>query len=673
MAQLCLGLLAALFAPAAAETLEQPWRVEPALSIAVEDLLRAVVLTPRLSEDDAASAAASEDDIVAATARAAAAAQRLNTAQDAAATLLANDTLGWLLADAAVMRTLQRLQAKRGGNASATGRAVDWLSRSQPPVLDANRSSRRRAAARSSSDGGLQSRERFRTTGPPDMVAAAVARPSSARKRLQVDASGGGADVAVCPAAGDAASSLLGSPTEHRQLDFTGGYSSSAHCEWDIRCEHGQVVALHFTALDTEADWDFVSLYDGGSESSSPRIAQLSGSSVPVGVPLGARSGELAVVLTSDGNTEADGFAAEYWCAAAGSVGYMYARSGCTDRTALNFSPAATLDDGSCYFGERVALLAAFQVDPASRAAWDRLRGWDATSDVCGWEGVSCDGRRVTQVDLHGMSELRFTLGAALGNLTVLQRLRLYQTGLSGTLPDSVGGMTRLYDLNLHQTGLSGTLSDSVDGMTGLRRLYLQQTGMSGTLPDSLGGITALRYLYLDLCTKDYRGSAFFWEPLDMLRKLMLSGLLQFVERGSAFQVFCGCVLSFGSCAAQIKVAPYSEPTSNLLKALVEAQIFVTFLISFILRVLPKIASSEPVEADTYGWVLVWTLSGLLVTAVGLTGHQIWLRHRGRWGSSGSTGEGTEPGEGGEVVLELSEGLVLERALGSGAGGGGRK
>ena len=62
--------------------------------------------------------------------------------------------------------------------------------------------------------------------------------------------------------------------------------------------------------------------------------------------------------------------------------------------------------------------------------------------------------------------------------------------------------------------------------------------------------------------------------------------------------MFCGCVLSFGSCAAQIKVAPYSEPTSNLLKALVEAQIFVTFLISFILRVLSKIASSEPVEAD---------------------------------------------------------------------------
>ena len=262
-------LLVACGAPAAAlgtveMPLGQPWLIEPALGIAVKEVLRVVVLTPRLSEDDAAASAAAENDIVAANARAAAA-QRLNTAQGAAATLLADDTLARVLGDTAVMRTLRRLRAERGGNASATAGTVNSfnkLSRSQPPVLDSNRSSRRRAAARmrSSSDGGLQSRARFRTTGPPDMVAAAVARPSSARKRLQVDASGGGADVVVCPAAGDAASSLLGSPTEHRQLDFTGGYSSSAHCVWDIRCEHGQVVALHFTALDTEADWDFVSL-----------------------------------------------------------------------------------------------------------------------------------------------------------------------------------------------------------------------------------------------------------------------------------------------------------------------------------------------------------------------------------------------------------------------------
>ena len=76
---------------------------------------------------------------------------------------------------------------------------------------------------------------------------------------------------------------------------------------------------------------------------------------------------------------------------------------------------------------------------------------------------------------------------------------------------------------------------------------------------------------------------------------------------------------------------------------------------------LPTIQSSEPFSAVAYGWALVVTLSGLLVTSTGMTAHQIWRRHRER--RHGSAGEG----EGGEVVLELSEGLVLERGLGSGA------
>jgi len=160
-------------------------------------------------------------------------------------------------------------------------------------------------------------------------------------------------------------------------------------------------------------------------------------------------------------------------------------------------------------------------------------------------------------------------------------------------------------------------------------------------------------------CTKDFRPAVFYWEPLDMLRKLALSGLLQFVDRGTAFQVFCGCVLAFGSCAAQIKVAPYAEPASNLLKCLVEAQIFITFLISFILRVLSTIRAAEPWTDMDYGWVLVISLSSLLATSVGLTAHQIWRKHRGQRHATA-----TEESQGGEVVLELSEGLVLERRLG---------
>lgn len=135
-----------------------------------------------------------------------------------------------------------------------------------------------------------------------------------------------------------------------------------------------------------------------------------------------------------------------------------------------------------------------------------------------------------------------------------------------------------------------------------------------------------------------------------MLRKLTLSGLLQFVQRGTAFQVLCGCALSICCLILQVHVKPYREPEANFLKALVEAQIALTFLISFILRVLPQIQAAEPLTAETYGWVLVVSLSLLLVASVGLTAAQIWRRKR-------SSSEDIE-GEGG---LELQEGLVLDR------------
>ena len=94
-------------------------------------------------------------------------------------------------------------------------------------------------------------------------------------------------------------------------------------------------------------------------------------------------------------------------------------------------------------------------------------------------------------------------------------------------------------------------------------------------------------------CTAPYRPACFWFEPVDMLRKLVLSGLLQFVRRGSAEQVLVGCTLAFASFGLQQRVQPYCEPEANTLKALVDAQIFVTFLISFILRVLPRVASFE--------------------------------------------------------------------------------
>ena len=66
-----------------------------------------------------------------------------------------------------------------------------------------------------------------------------------------------------------------------------------------------------------------------------------------------------------------------------------------------------------------------------------------------------------------------------------------------------------------------------------------------------------------------------------------------------------------------------------MLKTLVDAQLFLTFLLSFLLRVLPRLESVayEPLTAEFYGWVLLLSVAALLATAVALIGRRL---RRGR-------------------------------------------
>jgi hypothetical protein len=131
-------------------------------------------------------------------------------------------------------------------------------------------------------------------------------------------------------------------------------------------------------------------------------------------------------------------------------------------------------------------------------------------------------------------------------------------------------------------------------------------------------------------CINDYRPSCWWFEPFDMLRKLALSGLLQFFQRGTAAQVLLGCLLAFASFGLQVRLLPYREPEANLLKCCTESVLFMTFLISFILRVLPRVEMYEPFQSDDYGWLLVGTFLAVALLAVGLAVRQVWQHWRFR-------------------------------------------
>jgi hypothetical protein len=93
-----------------------------------------------------------------------------------------------------------------------------------------------------------------------------------------------------------------------------------------------------------------------------------------------------------------------------------------------------------------------------------------------------------------------------------------------------------------------------------------------------------------------------------------------------------GCCLSVASLALQLWLAPYREAEANLLKALVDAQIALTFLVSFILRVLASDTDAalnlyDPFDTpgraiECYGWLLLVSMLLVVVTGVALTGRQ---------------------------------------------------
>ena len=131
---------------------------------------------------------------------------------------------------------------------------------------------------------------------------------------------------------------------------------------------------------------------------------------------------------------------------------------------------------------------------------------------------------------------------------------------------------------------------------------------------------------------EDFRAGCWWFEPVDLIRKLSLSGLLQFVHRGTAAQCFCGSAIAFASFGVQQRLQPYREPESNILKALVDAQLFLAFLVSFILRVLdvPGFLALEPFGEETYGLLLVCSMAMLVCAALALTAMQIARRQKFR-------------------------------------------
>eukprot|EP01051_Picozoa_sp_SAG22_P006365 SAG22_NODE_413_length_10849_cov_6.078977_7_plen_1231_part_00 len=108
-----------------------------------------------------------------------------------------------------------------------------------------------------------------------------------------------------------------------------------------------------------------------------------------------------------------------------------------------------------------------------------------------------------------------------------------------------------------------------------------------------------------DFLKKDYKPEYYYFECITLMEKLLLTGLLVFVDQGSIFQCFVGAVISFAFFAVQVACRPYAQASENLIKAVAEAQLFLTLLLSIVLRVSEDELDKDAFDEDQYGTLLV--------------------------------------------------------------------
>jgi hypothetical protein len=106
---------------------------------------------------------------------------------------------------------------------------------------------------------------------------------------------------------------------------------------------------------------------------------------------------------------------------------------------------------------------------------------------------------------------------------------------------------------------------------------------------------------------EDYKTEYWYWEVVELSRKLILSGLISLVNRGSIAQTVLATLISFFFFAFTVRAQPYNSTRLNMLKVFSEFQMFGVLLICVVLQThaIPSFGA-EVVTLDGYGLTQVY-------------------------------------------------------------------
>ncbi|GER35959.1 leucine-rich repeat receptor-like protein kinase family protein [Striga asiatica] len=135
----------------------------------------------------------------------------------------------------------------------------------------------------------------------------------------------------------------------------------------------------------------------------------------------------------------------------------------------------------------------------------DCIPKWGLTGNPCNWTGIHCD--ESYHVDGIYLSDNCTNLEGVLAdfegltNLTHLEHLMIYDTKISGQIPNSFGTLVGLKELYLSSNHLNGSIPSELGNLINLESLKLSFNNLTGNIPSTLAQLQNLETLYLSYNT----------------------------------------------------------------------------------------------------------------------------------------------------------------------------
>jgi hypothetical protein len=116
----------------------------------------------------------------------------------------------------------------------------------------------------------------------------------------------------------------------------------------------------------------------------------------------------------------------------------------------------------------------------------------------------------------------------------------------------------------------------------------------------------------------DYKPEYWYWEVVELARKLLLSGLIVVVGRGTVAQAVAAVMISCFFLALSMRTLPFKSRALNAVKIVSEVQLFMVLLVCVVLQTRGNALDAESITVEDYGVIQTLATLAILPVTVGL-------------------------------------------------------